>query len=252
MMQINTLVLLLLIVCSMAQGQELVKDEVSVVYNNQIEFGLDILTTGFGLEVRRGKKITVSKRSFWEVNLKSYKDPKEIKTNSDFSVTSNFKSYSYGKLNSIHQLRLGYGREWTLASKENKENVSVNYILSGGLSTAFLKPYYLLVTQSITNIDGQIFAVSTYEQFDFGAHGLGNIIERAPYRVGFGEMKLVPGAYVSTGLKFDYGNEFDLLRGIEAGLSLDAYPSGLPILSQHPKEVLLFNIYLRFTYGRKW
>ena len=95
----------------MAHGQELVKDEVSVVYNNQIEFGLDILTTGFGLEVRRGKKITVSKRSFWEVNLKSYKDPKEIKTNSDFSVTSNFKSYSYGKLNSIHQLRLGNGRE---------------------------------------------------------------------------------------------------------------------------------------------
>lgn len=233
-------------------AQDLEKDEVSIVYNNQIEFGLDVLSTGFGLEVRKSKKITVAKRQFWEANLRSYRNPKEVKIKTDFSAAANLKSYIYGKLNSVHQLRLGYGRAWTLASKENKENVSVNLLMSGGLSTAFMKPYYLLVTSSIQVIGGQTFAVSTYERFDYEEHGLGNILERAPYRIGFGEMKLVPGAYFSTGLKFDYGNEFDLLRGIETGVSIDGFPSGLEILSQRPKEFLLFNIYLRFTYGRKW
>lgn len=247
-------ILSLLIICTSAflKSQDLEKDEVSIVYNNQIEFGFDVLTTGFGLEVRRGKKVTVSKRKFWEASLRTYRSPKEVRIKTDFSFSSNLKSYVYGKLNSTHHLRLGYGREWNLASKENKENVSVNFLMSGGLATALQKPYYLLVTSSLTVIGGQTFAVSTYEKFDYEEHGLGNILERAPYRVGFGEMKLVPGAYMTAGLKFDYGNEFDLLRGIEAGMSLDVFPSGLEVLSQRPKEILLFNLYLRFTYGRKW
>lgn len=229
-------------------SQELVKDEVSIIYNNHIEFGGEILTTGFGLSFRRGKKITVDKRKFLDVNIKNYKHPKEIKTSGDPSGTGTLRSYVYGKLNSIHHLRLGYGREWTVAAKENKENVSVNYLLSGGLSLAFLKPYYLLVRKASDNV----FQYYDYETFDPQLHGLGNIEERAPYRIGFGEMKVQPGVYLSSGLKFDYGNQFDMLRGIEAGISTDIYPQGIPILAERAEDIFLFNIYLRFTYGRKW
>jgi hypothetical protein len=83
-------------------------------------------------------------------------------------------------------------------------------------------------------------------------HGEEFIYGRAPFINGFGEIKLYPGAYIKTGLNFEFGSLNSKIRALEAGASLELFPIAIPIMAFNPEQNLIFTFYLNFSLGKRY
>jgi hypothetical protein len=78
--------------------------------------------------------------------------------------------------------------------------------------------------------------------FIIGSGGLG---------MGWGEMKLKPGAFVKTGLRFDFGRYNEVVSGIEIGVSAEYYASEIPIMLYQNDQQFFYQGHIAFMFGRR-
>ena len=64
-------------------------------------------------------------------------------------------------------------------------------------------------------------------------------------------MKLKPGAFVKTALRFDYGRFNEVVTGIEVGLSVDFYGDKIPIMIGQDDKQVFFQGYISILFGRR-
>jgi hypothetical protein len=218
----------------------------NVLYRNEESFGVYIHSAGgLGLAYRRGWNVTGYSKKLIEIEASNFKSPKEVKNFNSYFTTGT-SGYVYGKLNSILLLRGGVGYQGVLFRKVDRKNVEVRYIAFTGLTLAFAKPAYLYVLDT-SNINGKVV-----EKYDPSIHNQNNIVGKAPFSEGLGHTKLIPGAYLKLGLNFEYSERYDVIRAIEAGIIMDAYPSSLKIMANSINRNPLVSIYLKMIWGRKW
>lgn len=223
-------------------------DQVKVLYRNEMVGGLSSHTfAGFGLNFRRGKHVTGTKKRVVEGELTYIRDPKEVKTvNPTFD---NSKGFYYGKLNSLIVLRMGTGYQKVFYSKPEKSGVEIRGVSMIGVSLGIAKPVYLEILHMTNN---QNEYTLTTEKYDPNTQGINDIYGRAPYFKGFGESKLYPGAYGKLGLNFEYGSYDDDVKAIECGVVFDAYPTVVPIMANTASRQVFVGLYINLLYGRKW
>ena len=139
----------------------------------------------------------------------------------------------------------------------------VSAIGAGGVSLAFLKPVYLEILY-VDDISNE-FYVET-EKYSPTEHTPYNIYGRASYFKGFDEMQMQVGSYLKAGFSFEFSKEDEVIRSIEAGISIDAFKIGdnaivgdtfgkeLPIMAiaKNKKTFLSFYINMNFFFGKKW
>ena len=98
------------------------------------------------------------------------------------------------------------------------------------------------------------------EKFDADRHFAENIYGRASGLRGLGELKFYPGIYFKSSLYFEFSNYKDGLKGIETGVSADAFLKTIPIMSpkvlekdiSNPKNQQVFiALYINFFLGKK-
>ena len=82
-----------------------------------------------------------SDKLFWHVGLEVsfIKNPKELRY---LNPTTNNTYIAYKK-NAMFVIRPQIGLEWILFRKAEEDGVQVDFILAGGPSLGFLKPYYI-------------------------------------------------------------------------------------------------------------
>jgi hypothetical protein len=219
------------------------EEEGVLVYNKQSIFGVMLRTNGYGLFYELGKMRTTRKTTTYNFELTEIKDPKEDKLpNGGFSFGN---PYIYGKINNFYQLKLGVGQQYMLGDKGNKNGVAVSAVYNGGISLGFLRPYYIEVEDVYGNVqtikysqDSALF-VNGYIR---GGGGLGK---------GWGEMKLQPGVYAKSGLRFDYGRFNEVVSALEVGVSLEAYAKKIPIMLYQKDKQLFFQGYITLEFGRR-
>lgn len=242
--------IILLITSFLSYSQEFEKDDVTIRYKNEWSGGVSFHTTGLGLEYRRAYHKTGYSKFMWTVQGFRIKHPKEVKSINPYFDKE--KSFVYGKQNSLYTLRLGGGYQKVITGKNKKGNIETKYILQSGLSLALLKPNYLEVLFIPDPVNQPNHYVIRTEEFDINNHNVQNIYSKAPFRVGLGEVKPIPGLFFKGGINFEYGYEHDDLKAIEAGIMIDAYPSVLPLMVTEDNNRLYINLYVSFLYGRKW
>ena len=94
-----------------------------------------------------------------------------------------------------------------------------------------LRPYYLEVQDPLG--ENRIIKYSVQDSALF----LGpSIIGGGGFGKGWNEIKVKPGAFVKTALRFDYGRFNEVVSGIEAGLSVEVYGSKIPIIMLQQKR----------------
>ena len=164
---------------------------------NEATFAIQVHSNGWGLQFRRGYKITGMKKWFYEGDFVSMKHPKEIKTVNPYF--SNAKSYVYGKLNTFNILRIGLGRQQTIYSKAERNGVEVRFLYSGGLSLGITKPVYLNILKP-TGQFGEFDVV--VERYNPNEHFVDNIYGRAPFTEGITQISFHPGLYSKIGFNF--------------------------------------------------
>lgn len=220
------------------------EEEGNLSFRKHTIFGIQLRTNGYGAFMEIGRRTSQRLTSTYSLELSEIKERKEEKWQSTENLFNN--SYVYGKINNFYQAKLGYGQQYILGQKGNKNGVAVIALVQGGISAGLLKPYYL----QLEDAQGRQATISYYDdstaflnpQRIFGAGGLGK---------GWNELKFKPGVYTKAGLRFDFGRYNERVQAMEIGLSLDYYFQKIPIMAYVQSRNLFFQGHVAFVFGSR-
>jgi hypothetical protein len=108
-----------------------------------------------------------------------------------------------------------------------------------------LRPYYLQVTSGGTRKDIK------YDSPDSSLFRSGQIEGSSGLSKGWNEMKIKPGAFLKTALRFDFGRYNEMIQAIQIGASIEAYTQKIPILLDAQQKQLFFQGHIAFVFGRR-
>jgi hypothetical protein len=229
------------------------EEEGVLLFRKQNAFGIQLRTNGYGIFYEIGRFKSPRFANLYLIELTEIKHPKEEKTQTGNGFVSN--SFVYGKINNFYQFKLGFGQQYILGQKGNKNGIAVMGLYQGGLSLGLLRPYYINIQES-----GQEKSIK-YDPTDSSNRFLsaGLISGSSGLGKGWNEMEYVPGAFIKTALRFDFGRYNELIQALQIGLSVDAYSKKIEIMAPRdvtgqpavdPKQ-LFFQGHIAFVFGRR-
>lgn len=225
-------------------------------YNHQISLGAKLNSDGWSGCFYYMKRVDARKKNVYSLSFSEIKHEKQIKQEGStaYPDLGTPTPYFFGKVNNLYTLQLGFGRETILLPKVIDGNISVSARLTGGFSLAMLKPYYLrliyeeyITADPIVTLEEQQYTEAT-EAFLKSGNKLG----AAKWAMGLGEMKYIPGAFVSTAVVIEPIADAWFVQTITLGGSFAYYSKKLPILAEvkaHPWHASLF---VGFALGKRW
>jgi hypothetical protein len=220
-------------------------EEGVLVYRKQSIFGAQMRSNGYGLFYEVGKMKTNRKTNIYRVDLTEIKNHKEEKIPAGGVIFGN--PYIYGKVNNFYQLTLGFGQQYILGQKGNKNGVAVSMIYNGGLAMGILRPYYLEIQDPMTSENRFIRYKDDNDLFLDNAV----IIGGAGIGKGWSDLEISPGVFGKFALRFDYGRFNEMVSGIEVGISADYYTQKMPILLLQKEKQLFYQAYIAVLFGRR-
>jgi hypothetical protein len=221
-------------------------EEGVLIYSKQSIFGGQFRTNGYGAFYELGRMKTNRKTNIYRIDVTEIKHPKEQKSsNGDFNIIFS-NPFVYAKKNSFYQVTLGFGQQHILGQKGNKNGVAVSAIYNGGLAIGLLRPYYLEVDDPVAGN-----RTIKYSQADSALFVSNNIVGGGGLSKGWGEMKIKPGAFLKTALRFDYGRFNEVVSGLEIGLSGEFYASKIPLMVAQKDKQFFIQGYIAVLFGRR-
>lgn len=220
-------------------------EEGVLVYSKQSVFGFQLRTNGYGAFYERGKMRSQRNTTIYSIEFNEIKHPKEDKLPNGTGGFSFGNPYIYGKINNFYSLQLGFGNQRILGQKGNKNGVAVSVVYKGGLSIGLLRPYYIEVDDNGTarTIKHSAETDSLFKfGFILGGGGLGK---------GWGEMKIKPGAFAKTALRFDFGRFNEVVSGVEVGVSAEFYSAKIPIMLYQKEKQFFYQGHIAVMFGRR-
>lgn len=219
------------------------EEEGVIIFNKHNVFGLALASDGYGLFFEKGFKQDKSKTTLLRFELFEKKHIKEERvTNPTIFGASN--SFIYGKLNNFYQFHAGYGMLRVIGNKGNKNGIEISAMGIGGLSLGLLKPYYYDKQDPTGNIRKRV-------KFEDTTASLVLINGAAGFTYGWKEVKIKPGAFVKTGLRFDYGRYNEMVGAIEIGLSGEFYAAKIPQLYSNKEKQFFFSAFVSILFGKR-
>jgi hypothetical protein len=220
-------------------------EEGILVYSKQSIFGFQLRTNGYGGFYEYGKMKTNRKTNIYRLDFNETKHQKEEKIPNDGLFFGN--PFIYGKINYFYPMTLGFGQQYILGQKGNRNGVAVSAVYNGGLALGLLRPYYIEVFDPAIN-DNRVIKYSDQDSALF----LGNsIVGGGGFGKGWSEIKVKPGVYAKAALRFDYGRFNEMVSGIEVGISTEYYFSDIPIMAAQNDRKLFFQGYVSLIFGRR-
>ena len=220
-------------------------EEGVLVYRKQSIFGIQAKTNGYGAFYELGRMKSNRKTNIYRIDITETKSAKEEKLLGGGIIFGN--PFIYGKVNYFYPVTLGFGQQYILGQKGNKNGVAVSAIYNAGLAIGLLRPYYLTVDDPTT---GQSRTIK-YSVEDSALFLGPTISGGGGFGKGWGEMKIKPGAFAKVAMRFDYGRFNEVVSGLEIGMSLEAYGSKVPIMLLQKDKSLFFQGYVSILFGRR-
>lgn len=224
-------------------------DEPTIIYRYQMHGGGILHSNGLGVFFNHGWYRGVKKVWLLGVDALYMKHDKEVRSFNP--VYEDSRSYIYGKVNNFYILRPGVGVRKVISEKVRKSGVQVAYQWMVGPSIGITKPIYLEIGYG--NI-GRYDYVAV-ERYNPDEHFFDSIYGRASGLNGIDDMRLRPGAFFKFALNFEYASEKDRIKALDAGITVDAFPSQIPIMAEslvdRNKQVFL-TFFLNFSFGTKY
>lgn len=221
-------------------------EEGVLIYSKQNLFGLQFRTNGYGAFYELGRMKTNRRTNIYRLDFTEIKHQKEDKQPNVGLFVGN--PFIYAKKNYFYQLTLGFGQQYILGQKGNKNGVAVSVVYNGGLALGLLRPYYIEVEDPSTPGSSKIIKYSTTDSTLFTGP---TIIGGAGFGKGWSEMSVKPGAFAKAALRFDYGRYNETVSGIEVGISADFYGSKIPIMVAQKDKQFFFQGYISILFGRR-
>jgi hypothetical protein len=219
-------------------------------YHKQTVFGLKLTSDGYGAFMEIGRQQTIKKSLLFQLEITERKSAKEEKQTDPAFSTSPF---IYGKENYFYPIRLGVQQQFLLANKSNKNGVSLSANFGGGVIIGLLRPYEMQVIDSTGNTryvkynssDSSLF-LNSYEQ-----NGIDGFIGGPDFTRGWNDLSVVPGLYIKSALRFDYGRANELVSAIEVGLTADYYTQKIPLVVYAPEKQFFLDAFISIMFGKR-
>jgi hypothetical protein len=218
------------------------EEEGNLSFRKQSVFGLQLRTNGYGAFYELGKRRSPRFTNLYTIEFSEIKHRKEDKMGGAENFFSN--SFVYGKMNNFYQGKLGFGQQYILGQKGNKNGVAITASLSGGLSVGMKKPYYLQIIDSVGKERTIRYKEDSISFLDRGA-----ILGGAGFTKGWNKTTFKPGVFVKTALRFDFGRYNEKVQALEIGMSLDYYTEKIPIMALNDPKNLFFQGHIAFIFG---
>jgi hypothetical protein len=219
------------------------EEEGEIVFNKQNVFGVKLLTDGYGITYELGKFKAPRRSLLYQIELSERKHRKEKKLAATVDNQFQINSVVFGKTHNFYMLKLGIAQQHVIGGKANKNGVAVSAIYGGGLSVGMLKPYYVDVEDSANNRSRKRYPeIIDNSYFELGAAG---------FTVGWNAVKIRPGAYVKTAMRFDYGRLNETVTAIEVGLGAEFYSTKMSQLIYNKEKQFFFNAYVSLLLGKR-
>ena len=218
------------------------EEEGVLAYNKQTAFGLQLRTNGYAAFVEIGKMKTPRFTNLYSLEVSEIFHPREEKVP---STDQNYfgGSFKYGKINNFYQVKLGFGQQYVLGQKGNKNGIAVLGIYQGGLSIGLAKPYYV----DIDNNNGS--KSIRYKGADTTAFLGDRILGSSGLSKGWKEVTVKPGAFAKVGLRFDFDSYNETIKALEIGLSVDAYARDVIQMVYSKPGRVFFQGHIGFVFG---
>ncbi len=227
------------------------EEEGVIAYRKHSVFGFKLTSDGYGGFYEFGKAQSVRKSLLFQLDFAERKHPKEEKQTLYWAPGS---PIIFGKINYFYPLKLGVQQQILLGNKTNKNGVSVTANFGGGISLGFLRPYYLEINDS-TNGSRRAIKYDSPDSILFSSAN--KLLEpevavtSAGFGKGWGNMKLTPGLYAKTAIRFDYGRYNEAISAIEVGGTVEYYSKDIPQLIFIDQKKLFFNVYVAILFGKR-
>lgn len=218
------------------------EEEGEIIFHKQNAFGLKLTTDGYGLSFEWGKFKSNRVATIFQIELNEKKHPKEKRESYSFGAF-NVNSIIFGKTNNFYQLKLGMGQQRIIGGKGNKNGVAVMAVYAGGLSAGLVKPYYV----DVVGKNDERFR-STFPTIIDSAY---DVIGASGFTVGWGELKIRPGAHAKAGLRFDFGRFNETVTAVEAGVSAEFYAQKISQIVYSKEKQFFFCGYVTLLLGRR-
>lgn len=217
------------------------EEEGVVAYKKHLLFGGKLLSNGYGAFIELGKLNSVKKGMLYQLEISEYKSVREEKQSNLFAFST---PYVFGKQNFFYPVKLGIQQQILFGNKSNKNGVSITGNYGGGISVGLLRPYYVQLGASNKYIK--------YESSDSAKFlDPGGISGGPGFSKGWSDLKVTPGAYLKTALRFDYGSYNEIVSAIEVGMVADYYSKKIPLLVHEKQKQFFFTGYVAILFGRR-
>lgn len=227
------------------------EEEGVLIYHKQTVYGIQLRSSGYGAFVEIGKMTDRNVTKIMQFEFTETKHPKEEKfqwaSTSGYTTSAPFK---FGKQNYFYNLRFGMGQSRRIADKGNKNGVSVQAVYLGGLALGLERPYYVEVADAVAR-EYRVIKYDPNNPTD-AALFLSDAVEAGTgLAKGWNEIKINPGVYAKTGLRFDYGRYNEMVSAIEVGVSLDFYARKVPLMVGSKENQMFLAAYLVLEFGKR-
>ena len=239
------------------------EEEGVIAYKKHTAVGFKLTNDGYGGFFEIGRANSITRTTLFQIEFTERKHAKEEKQS---NVTVPTSSFIYGKINYFYPLKIGMQQQFLFGNKTNRNGVSVTGNFGGGISLALLRPYNLEVNDledgarkliRYESSDSTLVSVTskTYVQDSvlFTDGGLLSFLQvsGSGFSKGWGDIKVTPGLYAKTALRFDYGKYNELISAIEVGLTGEFYSKKIPQLVYTKQEQFFLNAYVSIMFGKR-
>lgn len=225
------------------------EEEGALIYQKQNIYGAKLNSDGYSVFFEKGylKKATLT--NLFSIELGERKSPKEAKSLVNGIFSNNF--YIYGKINNFFYAKLGVAQSLLIGGKGARNGVAVSALYGGGLSIGLLKPIYLNIMDPLSQEQRKIKYNNDNSRNDSLFLNSSVIINSVGIFKGWNEMKVRPGLFVKTGLRFDYGHYNETVSAVEVGINAEYYVSKIPIMASIKEKNFFINLYAAIEFGKR-
>ena len=220
------------------------QEEGVLIFSKQTAGGVQLRTNGYGAFLEIGRARSPRFTNLYVLELTEIKHNKEEKALGDGPFSN---SFIFGKINNFYQAKLGFGQQYVFGQKGNKNGIAVLGIVHGGLSLGLLKPYYIQARDQ--NGTARDIKYDSKDSLIFVDPN--SVLAGSGFTKGWGEVKIKPGAYLKTALRFDFGRYNESVHALEIGMSVDFYASKIPQMVYNEPKQFFFQGHIAYVFGKR-
>lgn len=251
MLRILTLITLFWLVGFALYGQT-TTPPMGIIYNYETAWNLKLSTNrGYIFGVEKGRLRTYDRTSFYHLSIGELHHPREVKQSAP--PQTRYRSYVFGKQNSIIAIRSGWGNKKYFSEKAKVKGVAVGYSYSFGPTLGLVKPYYLALTRfSPDNPLNYIIRLEKYSEANADIFLNNNrILGAAPFTKGLGDISFLPGANATIAFHLDWGAFDERVKALQIGAMLDVFAKNAPLLVSENNSPLFLNFFVNLQFGKR-